>query len=175
MIFENRVFLVLGAAFAALNAPLSAQDADPKAAGSISPTDAKAVTARMAYAIRVQGESPSIDGVLDDEAWQDAPPITRLIQREPAEGELISEETEVRFVYTNDDLYVGFRGYDRGKPYGRLVRRDQRTAADYFNLFIDSFHDRRQAYEFGINPSGARRDVSIYNDGRGRDDSWDPV
>jgi hypothetical protein len=175
VIFENRVFLVLGAAFAALNAPLSAQDADPKAAGSISPTDVKAVTARMAYAIRVQGESPSIDGVLDDEAWQDAPPITRLIQREPAEGELISEETEVRFVYTDDDLYVGFRGYDRGKPYGRLVRRDQRTAADYFNLFIDSFHDRRQAYEFGINPSGARRDVFIYNDGRGRDDSWDPV
>ena len=55
------------------------------------------------------------------------------------------------------------------------MRRDQRTAADYFNLFIDSFHDRRQAFEFAINPSGARRDVFIYNDGRGRDDSWDPV
>ncbi|MBI2403047.1 MAG: hypothetical protein HYV20_10015, partial [Gemmatimonadetes bacterium] len=45
----------------------------------------------------------------------------------------------------------------------------------YFNLFIDSYYDRRSAFEFSFNPSGARRDVFIYDDGGGRDESWDPV
>ena len=172
---QSRVLLALGLATAALTAPVSAQIASPKGQGTNAAESARTVTARRAYTVRVQGEAPEIDGILDDPAWEGVPPITRLIQREPREGEVVSESTTVRFVYTDKDLYVGFRGYDSGKPYGRLVRRDQRTAADYFNLFIDSFHDRRQAFEFAINPSGARRDVFIYNDGRGRDDSWDPV
>ncbi len=130
-----------------------------------------------ARAVRVQGTPPTIDGVLDDDAWRYAPPVKDFLQRNPVEGAAPSESTEVRFVYSDRDLYVAFRGYDRepGRVYGRLVRRDQRTAADYFTLFIDSFHDRRTAFEFSINPSGARRDVFIYDDGGGRDDSWDPV
>lgn len=128
-------------------------------------------------AVRVEGEPPAIDGVLDDPAWEMAPPLTRLLQRNPNEGAAVSESTVVRFVYTDRDLYVAFRGYDSqpGRITGRLARRDQRIAADYFNLFIDSYHDRRTAYEFAVNPSGARRDVFIYDDGGGRDDSWDPV
>ncbi|MFQ6045758.1 MAG: DUF5916 domain-containing protein [Gemmatimonadales bacterium] len=130
-----------------------------------------------ALAVRANGSVPVIDGRLDDEVWQAAPPITDFVQRDPHEGRAVSESTEVRFLYTNHDLYVGFRGYDRepDQVYGRLVRRDQRTAADYFNLFIDSYRDGRTAFEFAINPSGARRDVYIYNDGAGRDESWDPV
>jgi len=172
---QSRVLLALGLATAALAAPVSAQNASPKGQGTSASEGARTVTARRAYTVRVQGEVPEIDGVLDDPAWQGVPPITRLIQREPLEGEVVSESTTVRFVYTDNDLYVGFRGYDSQRPFGRLVRRDQRTASDYFNLFIDSYFNRIQAYEFAINPSGARRDVFIYQDGRGRDDSWDPV
>lgn len=131
----------------------------------------------VARAVRVSGAPPVVDGVLDDQAWQAALPVTDFVQRNPVEGAAPSESTAVRFVYTDHDLYVAFRGYDRepGEVYGRLVRRDQRTAADYFSLFLDSYHDRRTAFEFSINPSGARRDVFIYDDGGGRDESWDPV
>ncbi len=172
---QSRVFLALGLAFAALAAPVSAQITAATSECPGATDGARIVTARRAYTVRVQGEPPEIDGVLDDPAWEGVPPITRLIQREPREGEVVSESTTVRFVYTDKDLYVGFRGYDSQRPYGRLVRRDQRTAADYFNLYIDSYYNQLQAYEFAINPSGARRDVFIYQDGRGRDDSWDPV
>jgi hypothetical protein len=130
-----------------------------------------------AQAVRIRGEEPVIDGKLDDPAWGQAPPITQLIQREPVEGAAVSESTEVRFVYNDRALFVAFRGYDREpeKIVGRLVRRDQRIISDYFNLFLDTYYDRRTAFEFSINPSGARRDVFIYNDGGGRDESWDPV
>lgn len=130
-----------------------------------------------ARAVRISGEEPIIDGRLDDPAWASAPPLTQFVQREPVEGAAASESTEVRFVYNDRALFVAFRGYDRepGKIVGRLVRRDQRIISDYFNLFLDTYYDRRTAFEFSINPSGARRDVFIYDNGGGRDESWDPV
>lgn len=133
--------------------------------------------AQEARAVRIHGDPPAIDGRLDEPVWQEAPPITQFVQREPVEGRAASESTEVRFLYTDRALYVGFRGFDRepNRIVGRLVRRDQRIISDYFNLFIDSYYDRRSAFEFSLNPSGARRDVFIYDDGGGRDESWDPV
>lgn len=130
-----------------------------------------------ARAVRLNGSDPVIDGRLDETVWQSAPALRDLRQREPNEGAAVSESTEVRFLFNDRELFVGFRGYDSdpSRIVGRLVRRDQRIMSDYFNLFIDSYHDGRTAFEFAVNPSGARRDVFIFNDGGGRDESWDPV
>jgi hypothetical protein len=135
------------------------------------------LAAQEAAAARVNGEEPVVDGRLEDPTWRYAIPVADFLQRNPVEGAVPSESTEVRFAYTDHDLYVAFRGFDRqpDRVYGRLVRRDQRASSDDFSLFLDSYHDKRTAFEFTINPSGARRDVLIYDDGFGRDDSWDPV
>jgi hypothetical protein len=133
--------------------------------------------AQQAGAVRVQGEPPKVDGRLDEVAWRAAAPLIDLIQEDPDEGAPASEPSEIRFLYTDETLYVGFRGYDRAPEaiVGRLVRRDQSVQADRFSLFLDSYLDRRTAFEFTLNPSGARRDVFISEDGDERDDSWDPV
>jgi hypothetical protein len=141
------------------------------------PVSAIAQSAEETAAVRLNGESPVIDGRLDDPAWQGIAPLTDFVQQNPIEGAAPSESTEVRLAYDEHALFVAFRGYDRAPELvvGRLVRRDQRISADNFSLFLDSYNDRRTAFEFSINPSGARRDVFIYGDGTGRDDSWDPV
>src|SRR5256884_445273 len=41
-------------------------------------------------------------------------------------------------------------------------------------LFLDSYHDRRTGYEFGVNPSGVKLDAQIYNDGN-EAFAWDAV
>ena len=127
--------------------------------------------------MRVSGSNPTVDGRLDDKSWLLAPILADFLQRNPIEGAAPSESTEVRFLYSERDLYVAFRGFDREPDlvYGRLVRRDGRTASDGFSLFIDSYHDRRTAFEFSFNPSGARRDVFIYGDGAGRDHVHDQL
>jgi hypothetical protein len=148
-----------------------------------SPAEGSSIEARLrevpsvVRAVRAAPNAPDVDGRLDDEAWRAAPPLTEFLQKNPVEGAVPSESTEVRFVYTDRALYVGFRGYDRepDRVYGRLMRRDQRAAADGFSVIIDSYYDRRTAFEITINPAGTRRDVFIYNDGRGQDQSWDPV
>jgi hypothetical protein len=131
---------------------------------------------QVARAVRVAGDAPAIDGRLDDAAWRTAPPLTGLRQRDPDEGASESERTVVRFVYDDDALYVAFRGYEN--PAGivsHLARRDQRMSGDAFTVALDSYGDGRTAFAFTVNPSGARRDVFIYNDGGGHDDSWNPV
>ena len=55
-----------------------------------------------------------------------------------------------------------------------LERRDTFTPSDMIWLFIDSYHDRRTGYEFGVNAAGVKIDQAIYNDGN-EDGAWDAV
>src|SRR2546430_6829565 len=55
-----------------------------------------------------------------------------------------------------------------------LARRDYFTPSDMIWLFLDSYHDRRTGYEFGVNPSGVKLDAQVYNDGN-EDFAWDAV
>src|SRR5256886_10672711 len=73
-------------------------------------------------------------------------------------------------------LYVFVRAFD---PHPDsiitvLARRDYFTPSDMIWLFLDSYHDRRTGYEFGVNPSGVKLDAQIYNDGN-EDFAWDAV
>ena len=55
-----------------------------------------------------------------------------------------------------------------------LTRRDQRSPSDWVRIVVDSYYDRRSAYEFGVNPVGVKTDRYYFNDGNS-DDSWDAV
>ncbi|MSR07741.1 MAG: hypothetical protein EXR93_11850 [Gemmatimonadetes bacterium] len=133
---------------------------------------------QQARAVRLEGATPAIDGRLDDSAWRAALPITEFVQKNPTEGQPASERTEVRFLFTDSDLYVGIRAFDREPDgiVGPLVRRDPGDIpTDYVAVKIDSYHDRRTAFEFTVNPAGSRSDEFIYDDGARSDNSWDPV
>src|SRR6266700_3234338 len=54
------------------------------------------------------------------------------------------------------------------------ARRDYFTPSDMIWLFLDSYHDRRTGFEFGVNPSGVKLDAQIFNDGN-EDFAWDAV
>src|SRR2546426_10937941 len=117
-----------------------------------------------------------VDGKLDDPAWSKATPVDQFTQRDPNEGQPVSERTEVRILIGEDVLFVGARLYDRepAKIRRRLVRRDEDLASDYFALLIDSYHDHLTTYRFRVNPAGSYDDS--YIDARGNADfSWDPV
>ena len=56
---------------------------------------------------------PRIDGALNDSAWSEAVPVSGFLQREPDEGAPASERTEVHILRDDDNLYLGFRCFDR--------------------------------------------------------------
>jgi hypothetical protein len=128
-------------------------------------------------ATAVPATSPiTLDGRLSEPVWQTAPSINEFVQREPAEGESPSQRTDARIAYDAQALYVAVRAHDTEpqRIVGMLTRRDQRSPSDWIKIVVDSYFDRRSAYEFAVNPVGVKADRYYFNDGNS-DDSWDAV
>jgi hypothetical protein len=129
----------------------------------------------MVRAARAAGEI-GLDGVLSESAWAGALPVSDFTQREPREGAPATERTEVRVLYDDNALYVGARLFDSSPDSIRaqLARRDRITSSDRFIVFLDSYHDRRTGFFFGINAAGTLYDGTLYNDDW-NSDTWDGV
>ena len=128
-------------------------------------------------AVAIPAHSPIVlDGKLNEEIWQQAPPVVDFLQRDPDEGRAPSQRTEARIAYDEGALYVAVRAFDNdpNRIVGILTRRDQRSPSDWIRIVVDSYFDRRSAYEFGVNPVGVKTDRYYFNDGQS-DDSWDAV
>ncbi len=145
---------------------LSSQSQDPPPP----PAPASRVLATRA------AQPPVIDGRDDDAVWREARPITGFEEWRPSEGGPPKLPTEAKIAYDAANMYVFVRAFD---PHPDSIitvraRRDYFTPSDMIWLFLDSYHDRRTGYEFGVNPSGVKLDAQIYNDGN-EDFAWDAV
>jgi hypothetical protein len=128
-------------------------------------------------ATRIEGTAAIVlDGNLDDAAWQQAVPTTSFVQRDPLEGASPTFKTEARVIYDGSAIYVGVRAFDSepARIAGFLTRRDAESVSDWIRVYIDSYYDKRTAYQFGVNPLGVKQDAYWYNDNN-NDDSWDAV
>jgi hypothetical protein len=93
---------------------------------------------------------------LTEEGWRTVRPMAVFVQREPNEGGKPSQPTEFRVMYDATTIYVRVRAFDDQpeKIVTYLTRRDDNSPCDWLRVFIDSYHDRRTAYEFAVNPYG---------------------
>src|SRR3978361_1584104 len=57
---------------------------------------------------------PKIDGLLDDDAWKNAPIATDFVEYSPVSGRHETQEnrTEIKILYDDDAIYVGARMYE---------------------------------------------------------------
>ncbi|HET9833648.1 MAG TPA: DUF5916 domain-containing protein, partial [Vicinamibacterales bacterium] len=113
---------------------------------------------------------------LNNDIWEKAPAVSDFVQREPREGGEPSQLTEFRVAFDASTLYVKVRAFDREpqKIVSYLTRRDDDSPCDWIHVYIDSYHDRRTAYEFAVNPAGVKQDRYWFND-TNNDKSWDAV
>ena len=108
-----------------------------------------------------------IDGVLDEEAWLDAAVATNFTQYSPNEGDAATQQTEVRILYGKSQIYISAVLHDSEPEQIRstLSRRDEFNQADWFIASIDSYFDRKTAYNFAVNAAGVQAD-GIYTGNR---------
>ena len=121
-------------------------------------------------AIRVE-TPPVLDGdVLGDPAWENALIATAFVQNRPDEGQVASERTEVRVVFTEDTVYFGVVCYDR-EPQSIIVTDSRRDSSledsDSFQIILDTFLDQQNGFVFGTSPSGQEYDGQLVNEGTG--------
>jgi hypothetical protein len=133
---------------------------------------------KQARAVLLTPHSIRFDGRLDDEAWQKALPVTEFTQAEPVEGAAPTDPMDVRFLFDDDALWVGARMMrSQGTPIqAPMSRRDEGGQAEYLQIELDTYLDRRTAYMFGVTASGVRLDHYHSTDNEDNfDTEFDPV
>src|SRR5258706_7513059 len=97
-------------------------------------------------------------------------------QRDPKDGAPISQKTEVYLGYTDKNLYVVGICFDTElrNIRARLARREAIQNDDQFGFVLDTFHDKKHAVFFYLNPLGVQQD-GIWNEDSQMDFSFDMV
>ncbi len=120
----------------------------------------------------------SVDGILDEPAWDKAEPATDFWQYFPSDTVHAKNQTEIKMLYNESYLYVGIKVFIQGQDFViPSLRRDFRAGgSDNITLMFDTFNDGANAFLFGVNPAGVRREALVSGGGtslRGFTTSWD--
>jgi len=118
-------------------------------------------------------EPPELDGVLAGRP-AGAAVVKDFRQNQPGDGSPASEATIAYVSYDDKHLYVIFDCQDRGGVRAALSKRENIADDDRVVVYLDTFHDRRRAYEFAVNPVGVQRD-GIRTEGQTTDYNFDTV
>jgi hypothetical protein len=122
--------------------------------------------------------APRVDGILDDELYRTITPVTDFVQQDPDEGKLATEPTLVWLLFDASTIYVSARCRDSqpSRIVANEMRRDGRNVSqnDNLSVVLDTFHDRRNGYEFLVNSIGGLWDSQI-TDERDANRDWNTV
>ena len=165
---QQHLALAVALVAATLPSALSGQTAEvltTPGAPSMAPRTASASAVEVA---------PTIDGVMDDAAWQSATPFAGWVQAEPLEGSPASEGAEMRIVFDAEALYVGAWMYD-SEP-ARIIPGERRrdgnmSGSDGFLVVFDTYDDGQSGFVFGTTPGGIQYDGQVR--GQGANTDWD--
>jgi hypothetical protein len=121
-------------------------------------------------------EPPRLEDYLNGAPPGAARPITGFVQREPGDGVPASQRTAAYLSYDDDHLYVVFVCHDRqpDQVRARRTRREGFMGDDAVGIVLDTFHDKRRAYIFLVNPLGIQLD-GITAEGQDDDYSFDTL
>lgn len=116
-----------------------------------------------------------IDGVMDEQAWEEAEVATDFFMVLPMDTSFAKVKTEVRMSYDSENLYLIVNCFhNEGQKYMvESLKRDFVFGRnDNFLLFMDPFDDQTNGFSFGANAAGAQWDGTMYEGGK-VDLSWD--
>jgi Domain of unknown function (DUF5916)/Carbohydrate family 9 binding domain-like len=139
---------------------------------------------RIIPATRTTGKI-TIDGILDEPEWKNAPAATDFVFSWPTPGKKATQKTVARIVYDDFALYVSAYCYDtKADSIAKVLnKRDDTSNSDFFGFLIDTYKDGQNAVEFDVTPANIQRDVkyslaNASNNGdnsNGEDANWDAV
>jgi hypothetical protein len=134
-------------------------------------------------------QRPVLDGRLDDEIWARAAKLTDFTEFQPNDLVRAAEKSVAYVAYDSDYLFLAFRAYEsrRGRVRATVFPRERGgDADDGVTFLLDTFLDKRRAFQFTANPFGIQadgikvegQDVDLspdfvwYSRGRTSDDGW---
>jgi hypothetical protein len=119
-----------------------------------------------------------LDGQLDEISWQNSTTSSNFTQYFPTDSIRANGETELYFTYDDEHIYLAAKCYTAGNEFlVESLKRDYGFGSnDNISFMLDTYNDKTNAFLFGMNPYGVRREALISNGGKNRnafDASWD--
>ncbi|MEJ5167310.1 MAG: DUF5916 domain-containing protein [Thermoanaerobaculia bacterium] len=117
-----------------------------------------------------------IDGIVKEEEWADSLILKNFYEIMPGENSSPPVDTIAYLSYDEENFYIAFKCFDPNpeKIRARYADRDSAFADDLVGIFLDTFNDQRNAYEFIVNPFGAQMDC-LRREPEEEDCSWDGI
>jgi uncharacterized protein DUF5916 len=114
---------------------------------------------------RIEADA-TIDGRLDEPAWQNAAVLTGFSRYAPNDGVPADDSTHVLVWYSPTAIHFGIRAFaEPGTVHATLADRDRIFSDDYIGIFLGTFNDGRQAMAFAVNPLGVQGDGIVVERG----------
>jgi len=125
-------------------------------------------------AVRIENP-PVIDGLVNEEVWKQAFMVDEFYQREPNEGEPVSERTEFYTCYDANNIYFAFKCWsDPDDIIAKEMARDVSLGNDdRIQIILDTYLDKRNGYWFQIGPRGSIGDAIVSENGAAFNKQWD--
>ncbi|MCB0668112.1 MAG: carbohydrate binding family 9 domain-containing protein [Saprospiraceae bacterium] len=119
-----------------------------------------------------------IDGEIDEQIWRKGRGAVHFWQYFPSDTMQARHQTEISMAFDDQYIYVATKCYTSDNHFIiPSLRRDYNfSGSDNISILFDTYNDETNAFLFGINPYGVRREALISNGGRQREDfaeSWD--
>ena len=130
---------------------------------------------RVYNVVRLTGEKPTIDGILNDQCWKIGEWAGDFTQWVPREGAKPSQPTQLKILYDDNNIYVAIRAFESEPE--KIIRKGGRRDefnGDVVGVNFDSYHDHRTGFEFDVTAAGQKIDLILTNPSNG-DANWNAV
>ncbi|MDR0430878.1 MAG: carbohydrate binding family 9 domain-containing protein [Tannerellaceae bacterium] len=119
---------------------------------------------------------PTVDGTLHDDCWENIGEWSgAFVQQQPDEGKPETEETCLKILYDNHNIYAAFRALDaEPEKINRWLSPRDQVKGDAVCIVFDSYADKRTGFAFVLTAGGTKADFLCGN--LGNDDyTWNAV
>ena len=122
-----------------------------------------------------------IDGLLDDDAWKDAPAALDYTEFRPTPFKKEDAEirTEVYMLYNDEGIYLGGYCHERTRDSisAEMNGRDGFGNNDFIGFVFDTYYDKINAFEYFVTPNGEQMDAKMSPNlnGNSEDFTWNAV
>ena len=126
--------------------------------------------------VKLTNQKIVINGIDDESDWDKAESRSNFWQWFPTDTIKALKQTEIKFLYDSNNIYAFVKCYEsKNESIISSLRRDMGRFSDFFLFTLDTFNDLTNAYAFGGNSVGVKKDEILFNGGRtlGEDSNWD--
>lgn len=142
----------------------------------VAPVHSQKKNAEYRLHIRKTNLKITIDGIIDEEAWEHTDVAKDFFMVLPEDTGKASQPSEIRMAYDAKNIYLAAIFYNNppgSSYYVESLRRDFEFGKnDNFLLFLDPFNNQTTGFSFGANAAGAQWDGTM-NNGSAVDLNWD--